>query len=569
MSDESNSAHSSQWTLQYTEGSGIERQINITCEQLSRPGGIFIGRSGVNDIPIQEISLSRIQCNLYLDSDEKLYLIDKESENGTFVNGERLHPEQVRQITEDDRVRFAMLPVTLQKGGIPPSTSAKASDIELTMVADEFKIEHSVLDEFNQTTSFNAHREVSSREKSEKLIERILTFGARRPLISSVLILILTVIAFYGTLSLQVDTSYESMFSKEDSTYNTYKEVIDEFGSDNITLLYIKDQDIFDAEKLTRLEDLSFELMDMGSVDRVESLFTALNIRDNEGSLDLNPLMDITPETEEEISTVRDNALYSPLIRKELISDIADTTAVVVTAKNIEDDPAYNRKLYHALDSVLEKHTSGFESVFQMGPPRLNVEIEKGIFDDLELISPLSAVTLVVFIVLFLRTGVAALLPLTTAGASIFWTLGFMGLMGIPLNLLTASLPALVIVIGSTEDTHMLVSYLHGLKEQRTRERLIAISFMARHVGLPIFITSFTTAVGFLSNITSDITLIRDFGLASSFAMLANLVATILLLPLILRYLGPRKARIKQPSPQSNQQPLIIRLVKNISEHHQ
>ena len=165
-------------------------------------------------------------------------------------------------------------------------------------------------------------------------------------------------------------------------------------------------------------------------------------------------------------------------------------------------------------------------------------------FGDIGLLTPVVATLLVIILLSQLKTPSAATLPLVTAGMSLLWTAGFMGYTGIPLNLLTAILPALVVVIGSTEDTHMLTAYLDGLKNDEPPNRFNAVRFMAVHVGLPIFITSFTTTAGFMANITSDLTMVQHFGITAGFAMVANLVVTILMLPLLLRFFGPRKSRL-------------------------
>ncbi|GIT65336.1 MAG: hypothetical protein Ct9H300mP23_09630 [Nitrospinota bacterium] len=62
--------------------------------------------------------------------------------------------------------------------------------------------------------------------------------------------------------------------------------------------------------------------------------------------------------------------------------------------------------------------------------------------------------------------------------------------------------------------------------------------YMVHHVGLPLFITSFTTTFGFFTNSMSSIPLIRDFAYASSFAMFVNLVVTILGVPILLSMAG-------------------------------
>lgn len=49
-----------------------------------------IGRSGDSSVCIDDDSISRAHCQLFLGSDESLQVRDLNSLNGTFVNGERI-----------------------------------------------------------------------------------------------------------------------------------------------------------------------------------------------------------------------------------------------------------------------------------------------------------------------------------------------------------------------------------------------------------------------------------------------------------------------------------------------
>jgi len=64
---------------------------------------------------------------------------------------------------------------------------------------------------------------------------------------------------------------------------------------------------------------------------------------------------------------------------------------------------------------------------------------------------------------------------------------------------------------------------------------------MTRNIGLPLALTVLTTALGFSSNILSSIGLIQHFAFAATFAMLANGVVTVLVVPLLLSIFGPEK----------------------------
>ena len=80
-------------------------------------------------------------------------------------------------------------------------------------------------------------------------------------------------------------------------------------------------------------------------------------------------------------------------------------------------------------------------------------------------------------------------------------------------------IPSLIIVIGSTEDTHMMSAFFRGMANQKdatllTPEqdpRMRAIAYMSVHTGLPLVLTVLTTALGFASNLFSNIGLIQHF----------------------------------------------------------
>lgn len=376
------------------------------------------------------------------------------------------------------------------------------------------------------------------------MVENILTFGARNRLISIFIVLLISAFAAFGVSKLKIDTSYDSLVSPEDPGWTAYNETIAEFGSDNTTIVFVEDGNLWTADKLLALEDLVFELEEVEDLENIDSVFHTTSIRDRDGFLESQPLMDYAPADDETSLLIREDALYNPLVKGNLLSNNGSSLAINLTTRKDRSNPDFNHQFYDRVDTVIQKHAVNFDKVFQVGPPRLNVEIERGMFSDLSVISPISTIILIASIIFFLRTFASAAIPIATASLSILWTFGFMGYFGIPLTLLTAIVPSLVIVIGSTEDTHLLSSYLGGLKPSEKKVRMAAIRFMAKHTGLPIFITGFTTSVGFLSNGISDIPLIRDFAYASAFAMFANLIVTVLALPLILSLIGPKSSNV-------------------------
>ncbi len=321
-----------------------------------------------------------------------------------------------------------------------------------------------------------------------------LTFGSRRPWITTCIFLVACVFAVAGALKVEVDTSYDRLISESDPGWPDYHKTVKEFGSDSTTIIYLRDANMFTPEKLALVDELGAKLKLVPGVERVESLFTVLSIRGVDGEITARPLMDIVPESIEDAAKVREDALYSPIIRRNLISPDGKTIALTVTVNREKRDPAYIREQFDSIESNLDLVRPKFERVFQVGPPRLNVDIQTGMIKDMALLIPLSTVLLMGTLIYFLRTWLASVVPLVTSGISILLTFGFMGFAGIPLTLLTALVPSLNIVIGSSEDTHLISAYLRRIGVQKTPDRREAINFMARHIGVAIFLTAVTTA---------------------------------------------------------------------------
>lgn len=272
-------------------------------------------------------------------------------------------------------------------------------------------------------------------------------------------------------------------------------------------MIYVRDANLWTPEHLGSLEALQRGLREVAHVARVDGLFNLRTVEGRRGRVDAQLLLDSVPETRDQALAARDRALANPMYRQNFFFADGYVTTLVVTLEEIEEQPGAAGRVFEGIEKVLAVHGGDFERVFQVGPPRISVELTRSLFADMVLLGPLAALVLIVAIVLFLRSAMAALLPVITSALTVIWTLGLLGWTGLPLNILSAMIQALIIVIGSTEDTHIVAAYFRGLAKGETVEhtRLNAVHFMTRHMGLPLVLTVLTTTLGFASNLFSEI----------------------------------------------------------------
>lgn len=376
------------------------------------------------------------------------------------------------------------------------------------------------------------------------MIERVLLVGLNHRLVTLLTVALISVLCAQGLPKLRIETGLESLVSEADPDRQAYLRAAEEFGSDNRTLIYVQDAGLWTPARLEALERLQNAVEGLDVVERVESILTLRTVRGSGDQLDSRPLLAGGTSDIEAVARARLDALANPLLVGNFVSRDGSATAIMVTLRPPSGEADYDVLVNDALQGAIAAELDSFEVVFQIGPSRINAELKHNLFEDLRMLAPLSAALLVLTILLFLGSVLAAAVPLLTAALSVLWTFGMMGHLGIPLNILSAMLPSLVVVIGSTEDTHMMASYFQSIGEpgeEGIRRR--AVRSMMRRMGAPLILTVITTALGFASNVISPIGLIRDFSLVATFAVLSNGIITIALVPLLLSILGSTRAR--------------------------
>ena len=374
------------------------------------------------------------------------------------------------------------------------------------------------------------------------MLHKLFMVGVEHRAASIACLLALTVLASLGVPKVRIDTGFERLISDDNAHRQTYLRVAREFGSDNRTFIYVRDAALWTPEKLAVLERLHRTLLALPFVERIDDLFTQRSLRSIDGQVAAGPLLVGVPEDAEAAARARRDALSDPLALRNLVSADGNAVALAVSLRERADAGA-DRAAYHAIELALGPARGALGEVFQVGPPRISVELERSLMRDLKVLLPASAALLLLTVLAIFRSLFAAVVPLLTAGLSLLWTLGMLGHAGIPLSILSAMLPSLVVAIGATESLHLMEGYFKGLAASEDGRRATATRFMVAQLGVPAILTVLTTAVGFASNVFTGIALIREFAFAATFAILANGAVTLLLVPMLLALIGPQRKR--------------------------
>lgn len=366
-------------------------------------------------------------------------------------------------------------------------------------------------------------------------MQRLIMLFSHRPWVWLSLLIVASVLAASQIKELRVHVSANEMLVADDPHRAYYEQVKAAFGEEQLVLLIVEDQNLLVPEKLEVLQGVVGELKALPFVQRTESLFSVPHVRSVDGFLDKEPYLARLPQTAEEGRALLAQAIKNPLIRNVLVSPNGQAMAVAIIFED-SDAPVDDHLVTSALEQATRPLQQVYDRAYPIGFPQVRTEIAERILAEQNSLMPLAIGALLIALFLLLRQLLDILTPLITAAISILWTFGLMGWLGIPINVVTSTVPILLIVVGSTEDIHLLAEFRHAQRCGKNSE--IALQHMARKMGRTVLLTFVTTYAGFLSVGLSGIEALSQFGLIASTGLLFNFIVTIIFIPAALSLAG-------------------------------
>lgn len=255
-----------------------------------------------------------------------------------------------------------------------------------------------------------------------------------------------------------------------------------------------------------------------------------------------NPLTD-EPVTAEFIDSIPD-WLISRLLDTSVAHLFVDHTGQNTLLLVMPVDDADPVALVDALGAV--PHPAGFE-VRLAGSPVIVSAMSRAL-DWKVLIMPLCVLVLLCgTFYLSLGSGRATILAVLPALVGTIWTFGLIFGLGFDFNLLTIAVPLFVLVMGSADGLHLVTFLQKETLEGIDNEN--RIDHALHQVGVPMILTTVSTAIGFASLLLTDIRPVRELGLFVAAGMLFAGAISWFSLPALLTHLDlptrPRRRAAK------------------------
>ena len=383
------------------------------------------------------------------------------------------------------------------------------------------------------------------------------SLAIKSPNILLTLFIFIFCLGIYGATKLKVENSFVDYFKKETEIYKGMKLIDDKLGGTTPLDVVINFNSIAND---TIEEDFEEDFLDFGiEYDPADYWFTEEKVNVIKKIHDhleqysfagkVLSLASIVRTAEKlnankEFDTLELSVLYKKLpndLKDQIIKPyvLLDKNQARITMRIIDTHPELNRSLFiKDLNNYINTNYSNTNiDVSTTGILILYNNMLQSLFDSQ--IKTLSIVLLGIFLMLFflfksLKTALAAITPNLIA---CFVILGTMGLLSIPLDLMTITIAAITIGIAVDNCIHYIYRYREyiSLNSGNHDEALIKCN---ETVGVAIKNTSYTIIAGFSILIFSNFYPTIYFGIFTALAMLVALFGSLTLLPVLLKKLN-------------------------------
>ena len=351
-----------------------------------------------------------------------------------------------------------------------------------------------------------------------------------------------------GARFITVTNDYRVLFSEDNPQLAAFDALENTYSVSNAALIAIapRDGSVFTREALVAIEELTEAAWRAPYSSRVNSLTNYTHSEAFEDDLVVAPLVeDASVLSDADVVRIEEIALDAIEIAGRLVAHDGRTAGVAINFILPENPDQAVIEITDYLNSVLAEARTNHPDIdyYLTGDVVMHRAFSDVTKSDMETLTPIVFLIIVGATIILLRSILGTVAIVAVLVFVVNTTLGFAGWNGVVFSPTNAGVPIIVMVIAIADSIHVVTSVLLGMR--RGLDRNAAIVESLRINAYPVFITSVTTAIGFLSLNASDSPPFHVLGNYVAFGVLCALVYTMTLLPALLSILPLRARRVQ------------------------
>ena len=266
--------------------------------------------------------------------------------------------------------------------------------------------------------------------------------------------------------------------------------------------------------------------------------------------------------TQKQLDEIRNYIFKYSIFTNNLISEDGTITSIILEIDESFNDHPGRLKIMKDIENIIDNSNWDW---YETGIPVLRTKyVQYMIGDFIKFFPPVTIILLLVLYIMF-KSMKIVLLPILTVFISVIWILGLMSLFDFSINIITYIVPTLVMIVGVADSVHILIKYNQDIKISNNTK--ISIKKTIQGIGNAILLTSLTTSIGFLSLLSTNIVMIKEFGFLVAIGVLIAFLVSIFLIPPLL-ILMDNTYPLKTKSSKKGIRYYILKQIVEVNKNH-
>ncbi len=358
-----------------------------------------------------------------------------------------------------------------------------------------------------------------------------------RFLIIGIITLMTVFFGYQAVTGLKLDNKYGILLPKDAKAKVDYDRFKSMFGEDGGTLVIaIQTDSLYTEDNFLKWKELSDSILTFDGVESVVSeatLFGVTNDKENQ-KFKVHPVFSDLRYQDKSIDSVKNEIKNNPLYEGLLYNSSTNVSLMMISVD--ENYISHQKKSMIVLDieKVADSYIEYFGQPRYAGLPHLRVVIGKQIMKEMYIFIGLLVLVTSLLIYLFFRSLRVVFICNLIVLISVIWSMGMIAALNFNITIIMALIPPLMIVIGIPNCIFLITKYHQEIVHHGNKVK--ALTRVIKKIGTATFLTNFTTALGFLTFITTNSPKLMEFGICAALNIILVFAISISILPIFMSF---------------------------------
>ena len=365
----------------------------------------------------------------------------------------------------------------------------------------------------------------------------------RNRLVIITMLTLLTVFFGYKAITgMQLDNRYGILLPNDAKEKIDYEKFKDLFGEDGGTLaIAIQTDSLYTESKLRAWKQLGDSILKMDGVESVVSEATLVTITNNfaKQKFEAHRVFSDTSFQEKSVDSIRKEIRSNPFYKGLLYNDTSNVSMMMIAIAPEVFRDLKRSEVVLELEELAMSYSNDLGTPRFAGMPHMRVIVGKRVIEEMYIFIALLFLVTSALIYIFFRSIQVVLICNLIVAVAVIWSMGIIATLGYEMTIVMALIPPLMIVIAVPNCIFLLTKFHQEIREHGNKVR--ALSRVIKKIGTAIFLTNFTTSLGFLTFVTTNSDKLMEFGVTASVNIILIYFISITTLPILLSLLNPPK----------------------------